>query len=429
MKYFKNTSWLFAEKVLRMIMGLFVGIWVARYLGPEQYGLFSYVFAFISMFGFFVTLGMDAGYIVKELKSNICSKKVLATTFFLKFIGAICAIASISITIRVIENDPLTITLVTIASFIYLFKIFTVFDIYFQSKVLSKYVVYSNLIALVLVAILRIYFILSSASLTAFIYASVIEIAIASFLYIFFYLKNSDGFTNFYIDLSYGKDILKNTWPLMLSAFLASIYMQIDIIMIKNMLGDSEAGNYAAATRISTLFYFIPVAISASVYPAILDAKKTSEELYYKRFEQLLSFSVIVMLPISFLITFFSKNIINLLYTDTFSLASSVLAIHIWAVVFVFFNTIQSKWYITENLQKLGLIRIMISSLLNIGLNLYLIPLYGISGAAIATLVSFMFAGYFGNVLFGKKTIKLFIYQTKAIFFLSLLKSIWSKKI
>lgn len=415
MKYFRNTSWLFGEKILQMVVGLFVGIWVARYLGPEQFGLFSYALAFISMFGFFVTLGMDGGYIVKELKSDKNSKEVLATSLFLKFIGSILAIAFISIIVRFIEDDNLTITLVTLASFTYIFKVFSVFDLYFQSKVLSKYVVYSNLTALIVVSIIKVYLIINNFPLEAFIYASLVEVAVASFLYILFYLKNSEVLGVFKVDFKYAKNILKNTWPIMISAFLISVYMQIDIVMIKNMLGDSEAGNYAAATKISALFYFIPMAISSSVYPAILNAKKISEELYYKRFEQLFTLSVLIMLPTSIFITLFADDIIFILYTDSYSLASSVLMIHIWAAVFIFFNNIQWKWYVTENLQHLALVRITFATLINVALNLYIIPIYGINGAAISTLVSFIFAGYLGNLLLGENTMRIFIAQTKAL--------------
>ena len=415
MKYFKNTSWLFMEKILRMIVGLFIGIWVARYLGPEQFGLFSYALAFISMFGFFVTLGMDGGYIVKELKSVKPQKIILATVLFLKFIGSLLAITIISIIIRLIEDDTLTITLVTIASFSYIFRIFSVFDLYFQSKVLSKYIVWSNLLALFLVSLVRVYFILSDATIEAFIYSLILEIALASIFFIYFYVKYSSDFKGFHIDIFYAKDILSNTWPAIISAFLVLVYLQIDIVMIKNILGDSEAGNYAAAAKISALFYFIPTAITSSIYPAILNAKKTDESLYYKHFEQLFNFSVLFMFPVALFVTFYSDNIINILYTDSFIVAASVLPILIWASVFVFFNNIQAKWYITEHLQKLILIRIIFATFVNIVLNLYLIPRYGIIGAAYSTLISYTISGYFGNLFFGRITLKLFKLQSSAL--------------
>lgn len=412
---FTNISWLMVEKVLRMFVGLFVGIWMARYLGPEQFGLYHYVLAFISMFGFFVTLGMDSGIVVKELKSTENDKKILATTLFMKGLGAIIAISLIAIVIRFVENDSLTVTLVTVAGLTYLFKIFSVFDLYFQSMVKSKYIVISNLIALVTVAIIKVVLILINAELIYFIYAVILEVCIASMFYVYFYIKNIGGFNGWFIDLRYVKVILLKSWPIMISAFLISVYMQIDVIMIKNMLGNNEAGLYAAAIKITTLFYVIPIVITSSVYPAILKAKKIDEKLYYKRFEKLFDFSVLFMLPTALLITFFADFIIDAIYTDTFSMAASVLAIHIWAAVFVFFNNIQMKWYITEDLQKLALIRIAIATALNIVLNIFLIPLYGINGAAFSTLIAFAFSGYLGNFFLSNKTRQIFIIQTKAL--------------
>ena len=413
-RYFSNTSWLFGEKILRMFVGLFVGVWVARYLGPEQFGLLSYLFAFTALFGFLVRLGFDGGLVVKELKAQSDNGKVMATTFFLKFLGAILAVLSISIVIRFVESDPFTIVLMSLIGLTYFFRAFSVFDLYFQSLVLSKYTVIANAIALFSIAGVKVILILLKAPLIAFVYGALAESAIAAFIYLYFYMRLSRSGGKWKVDLTYAKELLARSWPIMISAFLISIYMQIDMIMIKNILGDSAAGYYAAATKISSLFYFIPVAISSSFFPAILNAKKRSQKLYYDRIGYLFDFSVLLMLPAALIITLFAEDIIVLLYGDQYLPAIAVVFIHIWAAVFVFFNNIQWKWYITEGLQKIALIRISIATVINIVLNFLLIPHYGISGAAISTLVSFAFAGYFGNAFFGK-TVKLFVLQTSSL--------------
>jgi O-antigen/teichoic acid export membrane protein len=86
MRYFANTSWLFGEKILRMIVGLFVGIWVARYLGPEQFGLLSYAQSFVGLFTAIATLGLD-GIVVRELVKDPSRRdELIGTAFWLKFI-------------------------------------------------------------------------------------------------------------------------------------------------------------------------------------------------------------------------------------------------------------------------------------------------------------------------------------------------------
>ena len=209
-RYFSNTSWLFGEKILRMFVGLFVGVWVARYLGPEQFGLLSYLFAFTALFGFLVRLGFDGGLVVKELKAQSDNGKVMATTFFLKFLGAILAVLSISIVIRFVESDPFTIVLMSLIGLTYFFRAFSVFDLYFQSLVLSKYTVIANAIALFSIAGVKVILILLKAPLIAFVYGALAESAIAAFIYLYFYMRLSRSGGKWKVDLTYACTVMAN---------------------------------------------------------------------------------------------------------------------------------------------------------------------------------------------------------------------------
>lgn len=138
MRYFANTSWLFAEKVLRMIVGLFVGIWVARYLGPEQFGLFSYAQSFVALFAAIATLGLD-GIVVRELvKDENRRDELIGTSFWLKLMGAIAVLLLLAIAINFTSNDHYTNVLVFIIASATIFQAFNVVDFYFQAQVLSK---------------------------------------------------------------------------------------------------------------------------------------------------------------------------------------------------------------------------------------------------------------------------------------------------
>ena len=168
MKYFKNTSWLFGEKILRMVVGLFVGIWVARYLGPEQFGLFSYVQSFVGLFAVFITLGLDAIVVKELLNKNDDNSILMGTTFFLKFIGFIIMFFIIITAVQFTNNENLANILIYIVAFSVVFQSFNVIDFYFQSKVLSKYVVLSNSVSLFLSSVVKILLILNEAPLIGF---------------------------------------------------------------------------------------------------------------------------------------------------------------------------------------------------------------------------------------------------------------------
>jgi O-antigen/teichoic acid export membrane protein len=190
--------------------------------------------------------------------------------------------------------------------------------------------------------------------------------------------------------------------------------MKIDQVMIKEMLNSEAVGQYAVAAKLSEIWYFIPMAIASSLFPAIINAKKKSEDLYHARMQKLYDIMAWMAIAIAIPMTFLSDWVVELLYGTQYNLAGSVLMIHIWAGVFVFLGVASSKWFITENLQKYSFYRTLAGALINILLNYILIPIYGIYGAAIATLIAQFIASYFFNI-FNKRLRYTFLLQTNAI--------------
>ena len=424
MKYFKNTSWLFGEKILRMIVGLFVGIWVARYLGPEQFGLFSYAQSFVGLFTAIATLGLD-GIVVRELvKDESRRDELIGTAFYLKLIGAIAVLIVLAVAIQFTSNDSYTNVLVFIIASATIFQAFNVVDMYFQAKVLSKYVVYANVISLFVSSIVKIVLILNDASLIAFAWATLFDSVVLALGFIYYYVKNSSIFNikNLIFKRETAVSLLKDSWPLILSGIVVSIYMKIDQVMIQEMMGSESVGQYAAATRLSEAWYFIPMVVASSLFPAIINAKKQSEGLYYARLQKLYDLMVWMAIAIALPMTFLSDWVIHLLYGEQYSQAGSVLMIHIWAGVFVFLGVASGKWLLTENLQIFSTINTAIGAVVNVLLNYILIKEIGVEGAAWATLISYLVAAYL-SLLFWKKTRVNFINLSKSLLFTRILNA------
>jgi O-antigen/teichoic acid export membrane protein len=421
MRYFKNTSWLLAEKILRMVVGIFVCIWVARYLGPEQFGLFSYAQSFVGLFAAIATLGLD-GIVVRELvKDESRRDELIGTSFWLKVMGAIGVLAILVIAVNLTSNDTLTKTLVFIIASATIFQSFNVVDFYFQSKVMGKFVVYVNITSLFLSSIVKIVFILNEAPLIAFAWVVLFDSFILACGFIYFYIKKNSTFNvkNLKFRSKTASLLLKDSWPLILSGIVISIYMKIDQVMIKEMMNVEAVGQYAAAVRLSEAWYFIPVVISSSIFPAIINAKKQSEELYYARLQKLYNLMVWVAIAIALPMTFLSDWVVELLYGEQYNQAGGVLMIHIWAGVSVFFGVASNKWILSENLQKYRLFIDAFGAILNILLNLLFIPLYGVIGAAIATLISYLFTMIVVFLIIKKMRIalKMFFYSLFAPYF------------
>lgn len=400
MKYFRNTSWLFGEKILRMFVGLFVGVWVARYLGPEQFGLFSYVVSFVTLFVTFSTLGLDTIVVRELLKDESKRDELIATTFWLRLMGSFGVLAILAVAINFTTNDYYTNVLIFIIASATIFQAFNVTVYYFQAKVFSRYLVYVNAIGLLLSSFAKILLILNHAPLIAFALIVLLESMLLAFGFVYFYIKTNFTFnikiSLFKIDMAIS--LLKDSWPLILSGFVISIYMKIDQVMIKEMLDNEAVGQYAAAVRISEAWYVIPMVIVSSLFPALINAKKQSEELYHLRLQKLYNLMAWMALGIAFPITFLSDWIINLFYGVQYSESGNVLVIHIWTSIFVFFGTVTNNYLVVENLAFKSFVRTFLGAISNIIFNLILIPKHGIAGAAIATFLSQLIANYIYDI-------------------------------
>jgi PST family polysaccharide transporter len=223
------------------------------------------------------------------------------------------------------------------------------------------------------------------------------------------------------VNIARAKSLVKDSWPMMLSGIAIMIYMKIDQIMLAQMIGDEAVGIYSAATRISEVWYFMPMAIVASVFPAILDAKNRNEEEYYARLQKLFDLMVIMSVAVAIPMTFLSTPIISFLFGDNYRNSGPVLAVHIWASVFVFLGVASSKWLLAENRQMLSLQRTALGAATNIALNFWWIPNFGALGAALATVISYSIAALFSDLI-QKETRKMFLMKIDAMNPLALYK-------
>jgi len=417
MKYFKNTSWLFGEKILRMIVGLFVGIWVARYLGPEQFGLFSYAQSFVGLFAIIATLGLNS-IIVRDLVKKTDHRDVLiGTAFVMMLIAAFIVLLLLAIAITFTSDNFNTNILIFLIASAMIFQSFNVIDFYFQSKVLSRYVVYTNILTLFISSIIKIILILNKAPLIAFAGVLLFDSFIVAIGLIYFYLKQKLLITKWKFNKKIAIRLLKDSSPLIIAGVINSIHMKVDQVMIKEILGLAPVGYYSAATKLSETWFAIGVIISNSLFPAIINAKKISIEFYYKRIQNLFLFLILIAYILSILVYFLSDLIIEVLYGDTYSAASVVLAVHIFSAIFVYLGVSSGRWLINENKSMLNLYRNSFGMLVNVTLNIYWIPAYGILGAAYASLLAYIAAFYFFDI-FRKDMRHIFILKTKSLLFI-----------
>lgn len=415
-KYLQNTSWLFAEKVFRIIIVLFVTIWMARYLGPEQFGLFNYALSFVSLFAVFSTLGLDK-LINKELLNHPSeSNYILGTSFFLRLSGALLLIIISNFLITQIRpNNTEILLLVFVFSLTFLFKTLEIIKYWFESHVQAKYSAIIEAITIAISVLIKITLILNNAPLMAFAWTVLAESVLLALGLLLIYRIKLNKISAWRIQKDKIVYLLKEAWPLILAGTLYTIYTRIDQIMLGEMVGDQSVGIYAAAVKISEGWMFIPIVIATSFFPSMLNARKNDYSEYIKRTQHLLNIMALMGVIVGIAISLFAAPFISFAFGSNYTESSTVLIIHIWGGIFTAMSTVAYRYFIAEGLQKSSFYRGLIGLIVNIIFNYFLIPLYGAIGAAIATVISQAMALYIFNFT-NTKTRPMFLMQTKALF-------------
>lgn len=422
-KYFYNTSWLLVDQVFKMIAGFLIGVFIARYLGPGRYGTLNYAISYVGLLSFLYTLGLDE-ILVREIVNHPDQKNdLVGSAFYLKLIGSLALIAIIPITFHLFHDGQTTRIIILIFAVASVFQSFQVLNNYLQSQVQAKYVAISSVIATVLISLSKIALLIVQAPLIAFAITYAMEFVI--FGVALYFISNKVGFSlrkcSFKMDAT--NTLMINAWPMLLSSVAVLIYMRIDQIMVKQMISAEANGLYAVAVFLASSWYFIPMSIANSLFPAILSSKQQSEETYEERLQLLFDAVIWLAILVSIATVFIGPLFITIVFGKAYSGAGSVLIIYIWSGVFVSFGLIFSKRLVADNLQKYLTAFIVAGAVINIILNYLLIPHLRLTGCALATLIAQATTTYLCAYAFPKTRINSYMFN-KSLFPFHLIKQV-----
>jgi O-antigen/teichoic acid export membrane protein len=418
-KYFKNTGWLFIGRVGSLLIKMIVSISVANYLHRGNNGILTGGMVYIYFFSAIATLGLDQ-FIVKELHEFPENRdQILGTSFWMKVVAGFCCIPLIYLAYLTYPAKGTPYHYVFIFSTIGVIQAFNVIDAYFQSQVQSKYIMQVQIGGNLASAVVKLMLIWYKMPLIWFVYAYTFDFLLLSIGYYFTYQRKQRSIYNWKFNAGLGAKLLKYSWPLMVSGIMVSLYMKIDQLMLQNISGVKESGAYATVVSLSEAWNFIPLVIVTSLFPAILNARRDDPARYKKRIQHLYDLMVYLSVPTAIVITF-AAPLIYKLYKPEYAYAAPALSVHIWSGVFVFLGAASGQHLIAENFNKLSFIRTGFGAIVNIGLNLILIPKMGMMGTAIATLVAYASATF--CILFIPKVNYQGVMMLKSLLLVSLFK-------
>lgn len=407
-----NSGWLIAEKGTRLAAGLVVTVWIARHLGPHDYGILTSTFAFVLLFGPLATLGLDA-IAVRELSRRPGdAAAILGTAFCLRMIGGVAGAAlawGVGTALGLAESGPPLVLAILSATL--LFQAADVVDYWFQSRLSSRLTVAARLSAFALAVSLRVALIVSNQPLEMFAAAIVAEYALAAGGLVFAYARHP-GAGRWTLDGTLAKALLRDSWPLMLSGAAVLAYSRLDQVLLRALSGPQESAALAAILPFSESWYTLAMALSTSLTPVMSRLHAQSPQRFYAHLRRLFRIAILGGVSIAVLTSLTAIPLVDGVLGPSYRSSGPVLAIHVWTVVFVFMGMVENQWMIAENLTRIRLAKTVLGAAISVSLNLWLVPRYGAIGAAVSAVSTQATILYFSNLVFARR---IFVLQTRAL--------------
>jgi O-antigen/teichoic acid export membrane protein len=406
-RYFANTGWMFAGQMFSLLISFFIGAWLARYLGPDNYGVLSYAMAFSGLFAFAASLGVDAILVRELVKTPEKMDELMGTSFVMKMIGGLIALALVVVAAFYLETSSLNRLLIIIFSFGFITQSFNVISSFFQARVEAKYNSLVQIITILISSALKIIFILLGLDLISLIIIFAADSVWQSFLWWRSYHQQGFKTSQWHFNKTLAIKIWSGSKLLMLSSAAAYIIYRIDQVMIGNILNEAAVGIYAVATKCVEVWYFIPVIISTSLLPAIINANKSDGNSYRARLKHLYALMLVLALTISSITTIFARPLVVWIFGSKYILSSSILQIYVWSSIGLFLSLAMNQALLIENKLKTIFFSNLGAMIINVILNLYLIKRLGLNGAAWSTLVTYsllpLFMWFGDKIMFKQK--------------------------
>jgi polysaccharide transporter, PST family len=390
-----NGAWRVGDSVFRMGGALLVSAYVARYLHPTGFGLISFAAAMATLVTAIAQFGMQTVAVRELIRRPQERAVILGSALVLRLVtGAVSISLAMEATALMRPGDHEAVVVVLIVSAIALPRAWDIIDYDYQARIEARPVIIARNVSFIAFAILRPLMVLAHASLNDFALALTGEAVLATMLLLRRW--RADGLTvgvrsATWTELRY---LVVTTWPLVIAGLSMVVYMRIDQLMLASMMGDAGVGLFSAAIKISEALYFIPMAATATVAPALTAVHQRSPAEYARQMLRVMRTLVWFSLAISATFALLSRFIILTLYGHAYAPAAAVLTIHTWIFALVSLNCCGNQWLLDKGYFHSNMYQTLVGAAVNIALNLVLIPKLGIVGAAIASLV-----GQFASVM------------------------------
>lgn len=410
----KNIGWAIVGKMVTLLGSFIVGIFVARYLGPEQYGLMSYVISYVAVFQVIATFGLDNIEIREEAKNKDARDAIIGTAFVLKLLFAFVTIALIFCFVMVSESDSFSRWMIMLYSLTIVLNCFFVARNYFTAIVWNEYVVKTEISRTIIGIVIKVVLLVMHAGLVWFIAACVFDYVLLATGYCLSYSKKIDKIKLWHFDRNWAKFLIRQSFPLLLSLTAVVAMQRIDQIMIKNMIDNESVGQYSVAFKFVEVMIFVPTIMAQTISPMLVRLRNENEGRYKEQAQVFMDVSVWICILMSIAVCLIAGGLIKLTFGTQYLLAIPVLQIMAFKVIFDALSQTSGQMIIIEGKHKLMVVREIAGCICCVFLNLMLIPRYGIIGSAIASVCTIAVSGFLAQA-FIPGYWQVFKYEVRAV--------------
>ena len=396
-KSFSNACWIIGCKLIKAVLTLVTTMITARYLGVSDFGVINYAAGLVAFVVPIMKLGIDSVLVHQIVEKPDAEGEIVGTSIVLNLISAFLCILGIGAFVCIANRgEEETIIVCVIYSVLLVFQAVEMLQYWFQAKLMSKYSSMAMLFAYIIVAASQILMIVFKVNIYWFALSYSIDYLFISLILLIAYAKK--GTQKFKFSFKRAKELFSISKYYIVSSLLVTVFSQTDRIMLKLMIDSEATGIYSSAATCAGMTSFIFAAIIDSMRPVIFQvAKDEDKTLFHKRMTELYSVIIYFSLIQCVVITLLSPIIIKIMYGEEFAASVNALRIVVWFTTFSYLGSVRNVWMLAENKQKYLWIINLSGALGNVILNLILIPIMGVNGAAVASLCTQIFA----NVIIG----------------------------
>ncbi len=395
-----NVAWLVVNRVVTKVASLVAIALIARYLGAKHYGALSYTLILTGMFGAVANMGLD-GILIRELvRAPEKSATVLGTGLVLRLAGAFAAFLLVASAAALDPaTQPLLPLFLVIASSFFP-QAFEITDLWFQKNIQSKFPVLGRTVAVILGAALKAVLVFLEAPLIWFAWACLAEAFLNSLAVVIVFRLRGQTFTNWNFCPRLARDLIRDSWPLVVSGLLVTLYMRLEQLLVRTFFGYSSLGVYNTASQITEAWSFIPAFVLSSIYPLLVEERKTSPQKFEARLQTVFDALTGAGYLVAAGVACAAPILITGLFGDAYSQAVPVLIIQSLGAPIFFSGAVRAQYFLLENLNVYHTLTASLGIAVNVALSLFLMPHLGISGAALAGLAGASVAGFLTSFLF-----------------------------